>query len=337
MLVLTVMTTVITLLGIFGGDVNPKVNSILTLLCFILPLLILANILLLIIWLLFLQKWMLIPIFTLGCCWNYIGCFYQIDSRPDIYDNMSGITISSYNVEGFKHDNKSTIANQVKSILIKNKVDIACFQEFSNLEIDSKKRIMDLFIEQFPFCSEGLGGQMIMSKFPIKRSDIIKFKLGGDVNSAQYADIEIKNELIRIYNIHFLTTGVSQLLSKETGNTGREQAKNIISCWKQQQQNRSAQVDEFCNYILMSDNSFPTLLCGDFNDTPYTYTYNRISYFLNDGFKSAGHGYMSTYNGMGNLLRIDYIFHSSNIIGLDYYTEGHNNSDHNPVFFRIKL
>ena len=58
---------------------------------------------------------------------------------------------------------------------------------------------------------------------------------------------------------------------------------------------------------------------------------------LLDGFQTGGHGYMYTFKYFKHLLRIDYILHSPELKGLDYFSPDWEYSDHNPVVMRMKL
>lgn len=335
--VLTFVLAILTFMGLYGGDVSPVGNELKALLSFGLPFLIIANAIALLYWVIRLRIWMVIPIFTLTCCWNYISCIYQFDSRPADANQQEGLTIATYNVEAFRHDNNGYYANDVKNILANNGVDIVCFQEFNNTAGASGIKVVDMYKDLFPYKSEGIGGQVILSKYPIKQGEVIKFEFGGGTNSAQYADLEINGKTMRIYNVHFFTTGINSVLAGAKNAQNSERAKVVINSWQDKQRYRSSQANELSNYLSMADNNYPTILCGDFNDTPYTYTYNSIAKNLKDGFKTAGHGFMSTFNGVKGLLRIDYIFHSEDLTGLDYYSIHSDNSDHNPVFFKIKM
>ena len=54
------------------------------------------------------------------------------------------------------------------------------------------------------------------------------------------------------------------------------------------------------------------LVCGDFNDTPYSYSYKMFSRRLKDSFVSKGNGFGATMNKAGYpLARIDYQFFDS--------------------------
>ena len=89
--------------------------------------------------------------------------------------------------------------------------------------------------------------------------------------------------------------------------------------------------------IVQSTRS-PLILCGDFNDTPVSYTYQTIrGDLLKDGFKSCGNGYGYTFHGFFDLLRIDFILYSQGIHPVSYYSLPQEWSDHNPVFMGFTL
>ena len=88
---------------------------------------------------------------------------------------------------------------------------------------------------------------------------------------------------------------------------------------------------------LVNSTTSPILLCGDFNDIPQTYTYKTLKGFLSDGFRSAGKGLGSTYKGMYNTMRIDYIFYSDAFSPIRYQTIPFEMSDHNPVLMEVGL
>jgi endonuclease/exonuclease/phosphatase (EEP) superfamily protein YafD len=77
------------------------------------------------------------------------------------------------------------------------------------------------------------------------------------------------------------------------------------------------------------------VLTGDFNDTPISYTYNRLTRILKDSFDEAGSGIGSTYRGPLFGLRIDYVMHSSELKARSYKTSEAGYSDHRPVIVQF--
>jgi endonuclease/exonuclease/phosphatase family metal-dependent hydrolase len=82
---------------------------------------------------------------------------------------------------------------------------------------------------------------------------------------------------------------------------------------------------------------YPVIICGDFNDPPSSYTYNRISSRLKDAFVEAGSGLGNTYNGIIPLLRIDYILHSPQLNSGQFRVIEENFSDHFPITCQLEI
>lgn len=86
----------------------------------------------------------------------------------------------------------------------------------------------------------------------------------------------------------------------------------------------------------LKQSPYATILGGDFNDTPSSLVYNEISNLLNDSFIDKGFGLGVTYAGRLPLLRIDYIFSSSEFEVLDFETHNILRSDHYPISTVLK-
>jgi len=98
---------------------------------------------------------------------------------------------------------------------------------------------------------------------------------------------------------------------------------------------RANQVDLL--YQIIDTTKHAIIVCGDFNDTPTSYTYYRMKEKLEDGFQSAGSGFESTFRYLHRFLRIDYIFHSKELTGRKYSTPSFDFSDHNPVIMELSV
>ena len=79
---------------------------------------------------------------------------------------------------------------------------------------------------------------------------------------------------------------------------------------------RAMQADTIADIIAASP--YPVIVCGDFNDTPISYTYRRVSRKLKDAFREVGRGYSYTYRGFFDMLRIDYVLFDKRFTALGY-------------------
>ncbi|MGH2645903.1 MAG: endonuclease/exonuclease/phosphatase family protein, partial [Chitinophagaceae bacterium] len=79
------------------------------------------------------------------------------------------------------------------------------------------------------------------------------------------------------------------------------------------------------------------ILCGDFNDTPNSYAYFKISKNLQDAFLKKGFGLGRTYSTIAPTLRIDYILASPSFSVQSYHCIKKVLSDHYPVISTISF
>ena len=82
---------------------------------------------------------------------------------------------------------------------------------------------------------------------------------------------------------------------------------------------------------------YPVILTGDFNDTPASFAYRRVTHGLRDAFVEKGSGTSGTYDRLFNMFRIDYILVSEGVEVLHYYTFDNVYSDHMPVAAGLEL
>lgn len=337
-LVVQIIVSIFTIAGLYGGDVNPIGNAARALLVYILPILIIANMLLLVYWLVR-RRWLfsLIPIVTLACCIPYSGTIYQFPFGNDKNPQQSGLTIASYNVAMFNRETSGFIAQDILAEMRRQNVDVLCMQEYN--EISGDKKNSDSYKEYFPYMAVGRNDMVIYSRYPIMNQKTISFEETN--NSAMWADIDIKGNEFRVFNVHMQTTGINRTLHQV----------NKFSKQNQEIDNNRVLKAIYGNYMLgmmfrvgqaitvaneRHNSKLPVILCGDFNDVPYSYVYNTLLGDLVDGFKECGKGWMYTFRGK-KAVRIDYIFHDKQFRGIDYYKTEITYSDHYPVFMRIAL
>jgi endonuclease/exonuclease/phosphatase family metal-dependent hydrolase len=108
--------------------------------------------------------------------------------------------------------------------------------------------------------------------------------------------------------------------------------KNISKAFSQQQQ-QSELIKE--HYLSCHH---PKIICGDMNNSAFSYVYRTIRGDLKDAFEEAGSGFGKSYNYKYYPARIDYIFVEKNIevkefSSLDFFIQ----SDHFPQLARLNI
>ena len=147
-------------------------------------------------------------------------------------------------------------------------------------------------------------------------------------------------DTIRIFNNHLYTTSISKDDSEDIARgkilQDGDRMRSIVNRIADNSSIRAAHVDTL-RYI-MDNTPYRQVVCGDFNDTPMSYVYGRLSENLYDVFVESGNGYGYTFRPMYGMLRIDYILYSGGIEPLNYNANTEViHSDHLPVTAQFRL
>ena len=338
-LVATFILAVFTFFGLFGGSVHPAGNTARAMLVYALPIIILADFILLLYWLIR-RRWMwaVVPFVTILCCIPYSGTLYQLRSQASGKNVKGGLSVATYNVAMFNRETTGFIALDVLANMKRQNIDLLCLQEYNDVSGDKKNS--DSYKDYFPYIARGRSDMIIYSRHPIVKSETIDFGEGTN-NSAMWADIDVSGNTVRVYNVHLQTTGINgtfhraakqQLLGLDIDNSRLIRA--VYGNYMLGMLARAGQANMLANDIRQSPN--PVIVCGDFNDVPYSYVYNTMLGNLVDGFKECGSGFMYTFRG-NKKVRIDYIFHDEALHGVTYYKQDLSYSDHYPVLMKLEL
>lgn len=354
-ILLTGILAIFTLAGAFVGNTSPDSSKLLPFIGLILPVLLLMNLAVAIYWMIRWRCWLFIPLIAIVGNWAYLCSILQFplfDSAAEPKNNQktqtkasTSLTLATYNVDSFNQEHTGFSCKEIAEYMKNLGVDIFCFQEFG---INKEFGVDSLYaaLSEWPYHyipSSPEGEQLlqlaVFSRYPIKEQQLITYP--ETANCSFWCDIDINGRTIRLFNNHLQTTDVSsnkRKLEKELKADDSDRVEYAIITLANGLHNnfkkRAAQAEQINQLIAASP--YPTLVCGDFNSLPSSYTYHTIKGKLNDGFQTCGHGYMYTFRFFKHLLRIDYIFHSQEFDGVDYFSPNLNYSDHNPVVMKMK-
>jgi len=310
------------------------------------PLLILLNLILLVYWIIRFKLLVIIPLVTILLNLGFIGSIYQIPIRPQKVPGTADNTIrlASYNAQGFYHGQRPLTVSLVSDFMKEKNVDILCMQEMdydSTFTVDSIARSFS-FLPYSTVALSSITGfnLMILSKFPIVRS--IRIHFGDEGNQAMQTDLLINGDTVRVFTFHLQTTNFNQTKYKFVPQNWlwdlsgeAKKSQTVYDVILKNYRKRTLQATYIHNQIESSQ--YPTLVCGDMNSIPSSYTYHQIKGQLKDGFKTCGKGYEYTLLGLYRLYRIDYIFHSKDFQGYSYQSYKLDYSDHKPVIMELSL
>ena len=261
--------------------------------------------------------------------------------KPEEGRQGNSLTICTYNVGLFAQEPGNSRFDQLSRVaryLGQEKPAVVCLQEFY---VKDTSVIRDIF-PQYPYRQEhlfrsgdgGRFGNITLSKYPIVSGDDITFK--RSTNLCLCSDIDFYGKMIRIYNTHLESHSISFTgLIKKMSNSEKvsEEIMNVHEKLANTFKKRGRQVDTIARHLSGSD--YPAIICGDFNDTPMSYTYHILMKDKKDSFRESGKGFSSSYSYMWPLLRIDYILYPENFWSMSHTTQKVSYSDHYPVFSEI--
>ena len=274
----------------------------------------------------------------------FAGDFIQIlKFSTESTDVGKSIKIMTYNVQGFKIPyQKNTTEHDIAAMINIEQPDIVCLQEFyTNSRVT--EALLFRLLDRYPYRSvfysversNSAYGIATFSRYPVKIMLEIPFEQSA--NAAMYTDIEIEGQILRVYNVHFqsLRLNIDKLFSGRQSKM--EEIEMVSSKLKTAFVKRAGQVDMVRKHIDASP--YPVIICGDFNDTPVSYTYNRLKGNRLDTFCEAGFGVPSTYRlTLLPSFRIDYIMHDRKMKSLEYAVHSKVAfSDHYPVSSIIEI
>jgi endonuclease/exonuclease/phosphatase (EEP) superfamily protein YafD len=121
------------------------------------------------------------------------------------------------------------------------------------------------------------------------------------------------------------------------GDTMRQESMHIIGKLGKYAAIRAKEVEAVHQYIE-THRQYPIIVCGDFNDTPISYTHRTMTEGLTDCFVSSGRGVGLSYNQKGFLVRIDHILCSSHFTPYNCQVDSKVDfSDHYPMVCWLKM
>lgn len=270
-------------------------------------------------------------------------------------DGAEVYTILQYNVQGFDAYNKEgkyKYRDQIVANIAAAQPDIVCLEEFntytnhprekSNLEMVLKATGLENYYYFKAFENEKTTrsfGLVILSRYPIIDTGSLTYLALSKLNSTIYADIKLKDDTVRLFCNHLQSTQLSHhdLEFIEASNEAETDfdADRLTNKLKMSFALRAQEVDTVAKYLKSSPH--PVISCGDFNDTPVSYTYHHMTHNMQDAFLQRGMGIGPTYAPFP-FIRIDFMLFDEDafrIIDFDRIKDG--SSDHYPCITKFTL
>lgn len=366
MIALTILCGLPLLLTFFAGMVPPSVSKVVFLLTLGFKYVFVANVVIAVLWFFVDYRYALISVLLILLNTNTIDKYFQFQGS-DVPEKLpNSIKIVSYNARlfGLYKDDDMDKRRGDKAIIMQflkeERPDIVCFQEYfwdksESLNFHTTDEVLSVlemeendehYYQYFTDTAQGkfFYGLAIFSRYRILHAEPVITDYSS--NAIIYIDIKYKGDTIRVYNAHLASLHLSvsdyatsqQLASNNPKDPMfQENTKRLLKKLTSAANRRQKQVDILRAH--MDSCHYPIILCGDFNDPPSSYSYNRLAHSMKDSFRESGRGFGYTYQGdhMPHY-RIDYILHDKR-----YHSFGHTVqtqipvSDHFPILTTLSL
>ena len=288
----------------------------------------------------------------LGCCLTIRQ--YVPVNLPSPAPKQS-LKLMSFNVMGYNPKEKDADGRtSMLRYLSRSGADIICAQEAALINGKLwKESHGDPFVRTLPYCDTvqiigpgGTNGLTVFSRYPI----VGKRKLcSSATNGAALFKILIgKGDTLNVINCHFESNHLSaeerSAYREMVHQPGRQELKegerehlSIVRKFSQSAVERARQADSVASYVARHpERSF--VVCGDFNDTPVSYSRHRIAQVLDDAYEQTGNGIGRSFNRDAIYVRIDHLFVSPEwrVFSCRIDRSSGQLSDHYPITCHIK-
>ncbi len=335
MLFFNVVVAITTLMAYLLPFLAPKWFPFLSVLSLFLPFFLVVNLLFFTYWLIQFKKYIFVSGLVLLLGITFINKFYNL-KQTILPKSENEFTIMSYNVRLFNKFNwykKANIPTKIAEFVSEKNPDILCVQEYSDLEKTkfSNYKYQHIFKEG----NNIIVGNAIFSKYKIIDKGLINFP--NSTNNAVYADIIKGNDTLRIYSMHLQSIKISTNIEEEEIQKMNESKtkyifRKISGAFTKQQEQSLLLKQHF------SECKYKKIICGDMNNSAFSFVYRTIKGSMQDAFESNGDGFGKTYNFKYYPARIDYIFADKTIQIKSFETlNDFYNSDHFPLISRLEI
>jgi endonuclease/exonuclease/phosphatase family metal-dependent hydrolase len=318
------------------------------------PVIVLLNVMISLVWLVLKPRYALFSILFIVVGIHSLRNQYQWN-RKATNDSDNGFTIVSFNVHDFYGiENSISRDSSQKKIFdfIRNQNPrIVCMQDLPVYWTNSKNApvnyAIDLDMKSIYINSvhddtlNTKSATAILSNYP--RIDVGEISDQDQLSFAVYNDLLIGSDTVRVYSVHLASVMLFEEKQMLTANGIVRSSKrgiprelfHIIKKLKAAFVRRAEQIDILKADVLACP--FPVIVCGDFNDTPLSYTIHKIRHGLKDSFIEKGSGFGRTYIGSNVPLRIDNVFADPSFTFISHEVINNRLSDHLPVIIHLSL
>ncbi len=337
-----------------AGLVAPSQMILFSLLSYGFLYLLIINVAFVIFWLCFKSKWFLLSLAAIVLRWPFLPAFFQIGGTESLSaeeeQKEEVLKVMTFNVHRFSGVERSDASLDSNMAIFLNLVeeeqpDLLAMQEYigrgDTLHLTNHLTRAGYLYQATAYPGGSMTGTVLFSKLPFAAVHTI------DSTLKFYTDLVWKGDTLRCFCLHLdsyrLDESDREEINKIThGNADSLTGRSTLRKFKEtilvheQEWNRLEP--------LLKEDRYPTLVMGDFNDSPASYVYQQFCKILKDSYCDAGQGFSTTYHGtavlpyrlISSAFRIDMVLRSSGLKASSYKRVKTEISDHYPVVVTLR-
>lgn len=340
--------TAVFLLTAYSPYIQPVAHPLHSCLGLAFPIFLMANICFLFFWLIIRHyKVALLPLAGILLAYPQIRTYIPVNFHTGHLPEGS-LKILSYNIMGFDGCIKKDGKNPILFYLQESGADILCLQEYatSNSKQYLTQEDIDCALKDYPYHRiDKLGNPQAnanriacYSKYPILSARKLDYKSNN--NGSVVYELKIGKDTLTLINNHLESNKLTKedkvvyedMLESPQRDKVESGARLLLEKLAEASALRAPQADAIAQAAEQSKH--PTVIvCGDFNDTPISYTHRVACQGLNDAFTQSGRGLGISYNQNKFYFRIDHILTSKNLQTYNCTVDKSiKDSDHYPIW-----
>lgn len=338
----SVMVAAATVAVAYSDRLDPIAHPVLACAGMVFPIFLVANLVVLLLWLMVKWRRVWIPIAAFVLAFPSIRIFMPLHTSSEAPEGC--IKVLSYNVAAYGGNYRyNQVMDTIFGYLKQQKADIVCFQEDMTVKFNPVEHFPELYpyndtVHVTPPGYPLINAVGIHSRFPIIKRERIGYESLANGSVAFF--LQIGSDTVIVVNNHLESTHLStddrqRYKAMMRGDMDRastkEETRLILDKLSKAMAQRAEQAKAVSRYIEQH-RGYPLIVCGDFNDTPISYVRRTIAQGLTDCYVDTGNGLGLSYNQRGFNFRIDHIMCSSHFKPYNCYVDDKMDaSDHYPI------
>ena len=192
--------------------------------------------------------------------------------------------------------------------------------------------------------SESFNALGIHTRYPIIKRERIEYASVANGSAAWW--LKVGDDTLVVVNNHFESCHLNNddreqyrhiLKGEMPRDSVRTESKVLLIKLAEANAKRSGQIRAVRRYVE-AHSQYPVIVCGDFNDSPLSYSRHAMAEQLTDCYRQSGRGIGLSYNQKAIPFRIDHIFCSRHLQPYNCKVDDEMDaSDHYPILCWLKM